>query len=154
MDMNSQIHERARTHSRHRTRSTSESSDISFCEHRETRILQFDNKNEKQVHIGRCLGHNSKGSVVYAGVDLSTGELVAVTEWTLKHTEEQEALSLQHLMKRIASLEQEMNQLYRLHHSNLVHYLNLKYLQEEDCIAIYILQEFVVRSNLLEYVKR
>lgn len=30
------------------------------------------------------LGHSPRGSVVYAGVDIATGEMVAVTEWTLK----------------------------------------------------------------------
>lgn len=147
-------HERVRTYSRRRCMSTSESSDTSLCEHRGTKLLHFDNnKGERQVHRGKCLGHSAKGSVVYAGVDMITGELLAITEWTLKcgitsETENSETTNLQHSMKQIASIEQELNHLHRLHHPNLVHYLNMKYLQDKDNIIIYTLQEFVVTVYL------
>lgn len=144
-------HERGKNHFRRRCVSTSESSEGSLCEHRGTKLLHFDsNKGERQVHRGKCLGHSAKGSIVYAGVDMTTGELLAVTEWTLKCTaanecySAQEAIDIQHAMKQMASLEQELNHLYKLHHSNLVHYLNMKYLQNNNSLVIYILQEFVV----------
>ncbi|XP_015584813.1 eIF-2-alpha kinase GCN2 [Cephus cinctus] len=152
-------HERVRTYSRRRCMSTSESSEGPLCEHRGTKLLHFDNsRGERQVHRGKCLGHSTKGSVVYAGVDMTTGELLAVTEWTLKcgSTGEarvtSEASNLQHSMKQIASIEQELNHLHKLHHPNLVHYLNMKYIQDKDNILIYILQEFVVGTTCSFYL--
>ncbi|XP_031785554.1 eIF-2-alpha kinase GCN2 [Nasonia vitripennis] len=151
-------HERVRTYSRRRCMSTSESSEGSLCEHRGTKFLHFDNnKGERQVHRGKCLGHSAKGSVVYAGVDIITGELLAITEWTLKcgsidNHENGELTNLQHSMKQIASIEQELNHLYRLHHPNLVQYLNMKYIQDKDNIIIYTLQEFVVGTTCSFYL--
>lgn len=148
-------HEKGTNRFRRRCVSTSESSEGSLCEHRGTKLMHFDsNKGERQVHRGKCLGHSAKGSVVYAGVDMTTGELLAITEWTLKCTVSngcdsiQEAIDIHHAMKQIASLEQELNHLYKLHHPNLVHYLNMKYIQNNNSIIIYILQEFVVCKNI------
>jgi len=151
-------HERGTSRFRRRCMSTSESSEGSLCEHRGTKLIHFDsNKGERQVYRGKCLGHSTKGSVVYAGVDGTTGELLAITEWTLKCTmanggySTQEAIDIHHAMKQIASLEQELNHLYKLHHSNLVHYLNMKYLQNNNNVMIYVLQEFVVCKYMHTY---
>ncbi|EFN69222.1 Eukaryotic translation initiation factor 2-alpha kinase 4 [Camponotus floridanus] len=147
-------HEKGTNRFRRRCVSTSESSEGSLCEHRGTKLMHFDsNKGERQVHRGKCLGHSAKGSVVYAGVDMTTGELLAITEWTLKCAVSngcnsiQETIDIHHAMKQIASLEQELNHLYKLHHPNLVHYLNMKYIQNNNSIVIYILQEFVVGTT-------
>ncbi|KAL6267393.1 hypothetical protein P5V15_000468 [Pogonomyrmex californicus] len=145
-------HERGTSRFRRRCVSTSESSEGSLCEHRGTKLIHFDsNKGERQVHRGKCLGHSTKGSVVYAGVDMTTGELLAITEWTLKcsiaNDSTQETIDIHHAMKQIASLEQELNHLYKLHHPNLVHYLNMKYLQNNNSVMIYVLQEFVVGTT-------
>ena len=144
-------HERGTSRFRRRCMSTSESSEGSLCEHRGTKLIHFDsNKGERQVHRGKCLGHSTKGSIVYAGVDETTGELLAITEWMLKCamtngcSTQEVAIDIHHAMKQIASLEQELNHLYKLHHPNLVHYLNMKYLQNNNNVVIYVLQEFVV----------
>ncbi|XP_068966649.1 eIF-2-alpha kinase GCN2 isoform X3 [Bombus flavifrons] len=137
--------ERSRIYSRRRCASSSESSDGFLCEHRGTKLLHFDhNKGERQVYRAKCMGHSTKGSVVYAGVDMTTGELFAISEWTLKVNNKIEENNIQHIMKQVGSLEQEVNHLHKLHHPNLVHYLNMKYLQEEDDVLIYVLQEFVL----------
>ena len=31
-----------------------------------------------------CIGHSVHGSTVYAGIDTTSGELVAISEWVLK----------------------------------------------------------------------
>lgn len=31
-----------------------------------------------------ALGHSTRGSVTYAGVDMATGEMVAIIEWSFK----------------------------------------------------------------------
>ncbi|XP_033198874.1 eukaryotic translation initiation factor 2 alpha kinase Gcn2 isoform X3 [Bombus vancouverensis nearcticus] len=137
--------ERSRIYSRRRCASSSESSDGFLCEHRGTKLLHFDhNRGERQVYRAKCMGHSTKGSVVYAGVDMTTGELFAISEWTLKVNNKIEENNIQHIMKQVGSLEQEVNHLHKLHHPNLVHYLNMKYLQEEDDVLIYVLQEFVL----------
>ncbi|XP_026672144.1 uncharacterized protein LOC108628228 [Ceratina calcarata] len=140
--------DRSRIYSRRRCVSSSESSDSYLCEHKGTKLLHFVyNKGERQVYRAKCMGHSPKGSVVYAGVDMTTGELFAISEWTLKINNSIEQSSIQHIMKQVGSLEQEVNHLHKLHHPNLVHYLNMKYLQEEDNIFVYILQEFVIGTS-------
>ncbi|XP_023245579.1 eIF-2-alpha kinase GCN2 [Copidosoma floridanum] len=151
--------ERFRAFSRKRCVSTSESSEGSLCEHRGTKLLHFDNnKRERQVNRGKCLGHSKRGgSICYAGVDCISGELLAVTEWTLKCAtsghDNSDVNNLQNLIKQIAGIEQELNHLYKLQHMNLVHFLNMKYLQDKDNIIVYILQEFVFGTSCSYYLK-
>ncbi|CAD6209191.1 GSCOCG00003773001-RA-CDS [Cotesia congregata] len=147
-------HERVRTYSRRRCLSSSESPDSPLSEHRATKILHFiSNRGERQIQLGKCLGKSVKGSVVYDGVDIKAVEHLAVTEWTLKYTpvdqknSEADTLNLQQLLKQVGSIEQELNHLKKLHHPNLVHYLDIKYSQTEDSIVVYILQEFVVGTT-------
>ncbi|XP_012229735.1 eIF-2-alpha kinase GCN2 [Linepithema humile] len=150
-------HERGVNRFRRRCASTSENLDGSLCEHRGTKLVHFDsNKGERQVHCGKCLGHSPKGSVVYGGVDMITGELLAITEWTIKcaTANDSEAIDIHLAMKAIASLEQELNHLYKLHHPNLVHYLNMKYINDvqNNNIVISILQEFVVGTTCSSFL--
>ncbi|XP_076299172.1 eukaryotic translation initiation factor 2 alpha kinase Gcn2 isoform X2 [Lasioglossum baleicum] len=93
------------------------------------------------------MGHSAKGSVVYAGVDTTTGELFAISEWTFKGNNNIDENNVQHITKQIGSLEQEMNHLYKLYHPNLVHYINMKYLLNGDETVVYILQEFVIGTT-------
>lgn len=151
----SPTNERQKLLSRRRNRSSSGFTDGKNCNHQGTKLLEFDNNwGERQVHRGRCLGHSSKGSNVYAGVDKITGELLAITEWSLKcgTTCSNEKINngtpdLQHSLKQIGSIEQELNHLQRLQHPNLVRYYNLKNIQVDDKIIIYIVQEFVVGTT-------
>ncbi|XP_076664600.1 eukaryotic translation initiation factor 2 alpha kinase Gcn2 isoform X2 [Andrena cerasifolii] len=136
--------ERSQIYTRRRCASSCESSDGFSCEHKGTKLLHFDhNKDERQVYRGKCMGHSNKGSVVYAGVDMATGELFAISEWTLKVHNRFDDNSIQQITKQIGSLEQEVNHLNKLHHPNLVHYVNMKYLHDGDDMLIYVLQEFV-----------
>lgn len=105
---------------------------------------------------------------MYAGLDTTTGELLAISEWSVKLLPGQgQALSpriqstakkkvespthavvahydLSMCLKQIASIEQEMSFLMKLNHANLVHYVNMKYVQENDTLVVYLLQEFVL----------
>ncbi|XP_049955903.1 eIF-2-alpha kinase GCN2 [Schistocerca serialis cubense] len=149
--------------SRKRCSSTSESSDGCICEHRGSVLMQFNNRGERQVRRGRCLGHGTRGCVVYSGMDMTTGELLIITEWCLrchqnKHTrhaspsDDSEPSEMTNYMKQVSSIEQELNYLHKLRHPNLIHYLNMKYSQEKDCLIIYVLQEFVYGWNLSLYL--
>ncbi|XP_012147021.2 eukaryotic translation initiation factor 2 alpha kinase Gcn2 isoform X1 [Megachile rotundata] len=141
--------EKSRIYSRRRCVSTSESLDGVLCEHTGTKLLHFNhNKDEREVYRARCMGHSNQGSVVYAGVDTTTGELLAISEWMLKtNNKTAENNTQQTVIKQISSLEQEVNHLYKLCHPNLVQYLNMMYLVNEETIVIYILQEFVVGTS-------
>jgi hypothetical protein len=41
---------------------------------------------------------------------------------------------------QVCSIEQELNYLQKLNHENLVQYISMKYVQEKECLVIYILQ--------------
>ncbi|KAG8238104.1 hypothetical protein J437_LFUL012211, partial [Ladona fulva] len=113
--------------------------------------------------------HNQKGSIVYPALDIITGEFIAVVEWTVKcqntlkegsnnfpasvrKNEDISCIEPANYRKQIASIEQEFTFLQKLHHPNLVHYLNMKYTEERDCIIINILQEFINGTNLAIYL--
>ncbi|XP_012255300.2 eIF-2-alpha kinase GCN2 [Athalia rosae] len=152
--------ERPRRYSRRRCMSTSENSESTFCEHKGTKLVHFNNnhRGERVVCRGKCLGHSDRGSVVYVGLDMTTGELFAIVEWSLRcRTETQlqetnDASNLQHCMKQVAVIEQELNHLTKLHHPNLVHYSNMKYISDKDSVVIYLLQEFVVGTTCAFYL--
>lgn len=101
-------------------------------------------------------------------MDVATGELLAMSEWIIdfntnyKNNQVKAVLnkrgeSPKHsstirydqvsCMKQIANIEQELNFLTKLHHSNLVHYINMKYVNENDNIIVYLLQEFIIGSH-------
>lgn len=149
--------------SRKRCSSTSESSDGCICEHRGSVLMQFNNRGERQVRRGRCLGHGTRGCVVYSGMDMTTGELLIITEWCLRchqnrharhvsPSDDSEPSEMTNYMKQVSSIEQELNYLHKLRHPNLIHYLNMKYSQEKDSLIIYVLQEFVFGWNLSLYL--
>lgn len=69
-------------------------------------------------------------------MDIKTGEIVLLSEWTIKNT------------KYLSSLEQEFNYLTKLKHHNLAHYLNFKYETNPDgTVVVHILKEYVNGPN-------
>ncbi|KAK0164782.1 hypothetical protein PV328_003359 [Microctonus aethiopoides] len=146
--------QRIRSYSRRRYASTCESSEVLLCEHNDKELIHFDNnKIKRQIRRGKCLGQSTKGSVVYSAIDVTTNEFLALTEWTLKCDtneemgNENETTDLQQYIKQIGSIEQELHSLHRLHHPNLVRYVDMTYLQKNDTIVIYVLQEFIVGTT-------
>lgn len=97
-------------------------------------------------------------------MDVTSGELLAMSEWIIDFstnyknnqvkTSNRRGESPKHssiirydqvsCMRQIANIEQELNFLTKLRHSNLVHYVNMKYINENDNIIIYLLQEFII----------
>jgi translation initiation factor 2-alpha kinase 4 len=41
---------------------------------------------------------------------------------------------------QVSSIEQEFNYLQKLKHDNLIQYISMKYVQEKECLVIYIVQ--------------
>jgi len=66
------------------SRKRSQSSEGSYCSHKGTKLIEFTHRGERQIYRGKCLGHSTRGSVTYAGVDMATGEMVAIIEWSFK----------------------------------------------------------------------
>ncbi|GLV39622.1 Gcn2 [Carabus blaptoides fortunei] len=124
--------------------SVSDYGDDNLCEHKGTELLIFDSSVERRVQKGRCLSHSDRGCVIYSGLDLQTGDILAVTEWKVSTRDH---CDINHSLKQVNSSEQEFTYLSKLRHSNLVRYLNMKYLQEKEQIIIYVLQEFVLGAN-------
>lgn len=121
-----------RTHSR-----SADGREKNHCMHK-PEILNFVSKaGVHPVHKGSCLGHSEDGNVTFGGLDLITGELVCIVEWSLK--------SDQH----VAAIEQELQALTKLKHGNLVHYLGCMYVPQKR--VLYLLQEFVKGSSLSTY---
>lgn len=92
------------------------------------------------IHV--CItAHSDRGCVIYSGLDLQTGDILAVTEWKVNICDHYD---INHCLKQVNSSEQEFTYLSKLRHSNLVRYLNMKYIHEKEQIIIYVLQEFVL----------
>lgn len=108
-------------------------------------------------------GHSERGNTLYAGLDVTTGDMVTVNEWQFKikthgprdNTSQRDINNksnstnflvndLSQCMKFIANMEHELNFLTKLRHRNLVNYLNIKYVQENDSVMVYILQEYII----------
>ncbi|XP_023718266.1 eIF-2-alpha kinase GCN2 isoform X3 [Cryptotermes secundus] len=150
---------RSCSNSRRRSQSSSESNVSSPCSHKGTKLMQFTHRGERQIYRGTCLGHSPRGSIVYAGVDATTGEVVAIIEWSFKlkpknskklalHDTGSDSSNLTNYMKQVSSIEQELNYLQKLKHENLIQYISMKCVQEKEYLVIYIVQEFVNGINL------
>lgn len=72
-------------------------------------------------------------------MDIETGELLTLTEWTISI----EGIS-DIIQRQVSSIEQELNYLVKLKHSNLIHYVNIRHEDVEDkSIVVQILHDFV-----------
>ncbi|XP_012935952.1 eIF-2-alpha kinase GCN2 isoform X1 [Aplysia californica] len=117
----------------------------------------------RTVQRGKCLGHSPRGRTTYAGMDSSTGELVAVAEWVLKWRNFSKRASTQdkgedkegasHL-KQVLNIEQEFLTLSRLSHSHLVHYLAFRHQYDPGKITVQVLMEFSGGTSLSVYARR
>ena len=57
-------------------------------------------------------------------------------------------------MKVLNSIQQELNSLMRLHHTNLVHYLAMKYQKEYGKITVFLLMEYCAGWSLETQIKK
>lgn len=112
------------------------------CIHRPPEILTFTGRTgTRHVQRGACLGHSSRGCVVFTGLDLGSGASVCVLEWAPVSPE------------NATATERELQAvLLRLCHSTLLHYLGFIYLPERE--ALYLLQEFAGGCSLRTYIVR
>ncbi|KAJ8942596.1 hypothetical protein NQ318_006226, partial [Aromia moschata] len=99
--------------SRRRNNSSTESSEESLCQHKSTTLVEFGHR---EIQRGRCIKHSAQNRVSFGGIDNDTGELVIVTEWIIENKDKNE---LPYVQRQLSSIEQELNYLTKLKHSNL-----------------------------------
>ncbi|KRT79635.1 protein kinase [Oryctes borbonicus] len=111
-----------------------------YCNHTGPTILDFVNNNGRKIRKGKC-NYHSPDCVIFNSMDVDTGELFALSEWTIP-TEVVSDINI--VQRQVSSIEQELNYLVKLRHSNLIHYVNIRHdVSEEKFITIQILHEFV-----------
>lgn len=143
----------------HRTPSSSDSSESSSpyyrshlypnecTEHRFSDIIYFHSVGRK-IQKGCCLGHSQKGCVAYSGIDLETGQLLYITEWSIKYIQLEGNLPGLTVEEIIASIEKQVLSLSQLHHKNLISYECILTLKKKEGIVIYLVQDFVLGTSI------
>lgn len=112
----------------------------------------------RKIRRGCCLGHSKNGCVTYSGMDSETGQLLYITEWTIKYTQLEAKCTINcqyksgkcgHSIDDITqSIEKEVNQLTQLRHKNLITYECVLCMKKREGIFIYLAQDFVQGSNV------
>lgn len=123
---------------RRRTNSKISESKEHNCVHKPELLSFFSKSAEHTVQKGTCLGHSERGHSTFGGFDSTTGELVCIIQWSLKTD------------YHVATVEQELQTLTKLKHTNLVHYLGSLYIPEQR--TFYVLQEFVKGCPLSSFI--
>ncbi|XP_075532445.1 eukaryotic translation initiation factor 2 alpha kinase Gcn2 [Dermacentor variabilis] len=124
---------------RRRTNSKiSDSKERNNCAHKPELLNFFSKSAEHTVQKGACLGHSERGHSTFGGFDTTTGELVCIIQWSLKTD------------YHVATVEQELQTLMKLKHTNLVHYIGSLYNPEQR--TFYVLQEFVKGCPLSSFI--
>lgn len=108
----------------------------------------------RKILRSSCLGHSRKGCIAYSGIDLKTGQLLYITEWTLKFSElkgkctidsqYESSPSAGHTVDQIIrAIEEKVTKMSRFRHKNLVAYECVSFKKKQDGVVIHLAQEFV-----------
>ncbi|KAG5678544.1 hypothetical protein PVAND_008211 [Polypedilum vanderplanki] len=129
----------------HHISSESSNSDSKFVneicdEHNCSENLYFPNDGRK-ILKGTCIGHSMKGCINFSGIDLTSGRLFYITEWTIKYS----LLESKNLKadEVIENIEKMMACLIKLRHKYLVAYDSVSCTKRKDSIMVILLQEFL-----------
>ncbi|XP_054730561.1 eIF-2-alpha kinase GCN2 [Anastrepha obliqua] len=118
----------------------------------------------RQVSRGTCLGHSRKGRVAYAGIDDDNGQLLYLTEWTIKYSQlEQKCGNGGHCYwlhsapkckgnhsvdDVMASIEKRVLMLSNLHHKNIIQYQCVLCVKRKEGLIVYLAQDFLRGTSL------
>lgn len=129
-------------------------------DHRVSDTLYFSNVGRK-IQKGCCLGHSQKGCVAYSGIDLESGQLLYITEWSIKYTNlEQKCIpncpnrnmeqkcSGHSIDDFINYIERQVMNLSQLRHKNLISYECVLIMKKKDGILVYLVQDFVLGTSV------
>lgn len=130
--------------------SSSNSDDIKnvsdICEeHRRSELINIP-KTGRKIQQGACLGHSQKGCINYSGIDLTTGQLVYITDWSIKNSQ-LEARNLK-VDDAIVEIEGRVDELSKLHHKNLIGYECVLCVKKKDHLQILLVQEFLLGISI------
>lgn len=114
-------------------------------EHRKSEVI-FIPSTGRKIQQGACLGHSQKSCINYSGIDLSTGKLVYITEWTIK-TSRLEAKNLL-VDDVIESVEKKVADLSKLRHKHLIGYECVLCVKRKDQLQIFLVQEFLLGISI------
>ncbi|XP_078593658.1 eIF-2-alpha kinase GCN2-like isoform X1 [Branchiostoma floridae x Branchiostoma japonicum] len=140
---------------RQRSISESNSEPLEHQKYTGPQVLVFTTRGERSVSKGRCIGAGprSSGSLVYVGMDNSSGQVVAIREWVLKwaHVSRKQASEhkdIARCLKQLSSCEQELLSLLKLDHPGLVRNLAMRHSQHQNTITVQLLMEYVGGGHL------
>lgn len=113
----------------------------------------------RKIRRGCCLGHSQKGCVAYSGIDSETGQLMYITEWTLKYSQletkctmncqyDSDKCSGHSVEEIIQSVEKQVNQLAQLRHKNLIAYECVLCMRKKEGVLVYLAQDFVLGTSV------
>lgn len=110
-------------------------------------------------------GHSQKGCVAYTGIDLDSGQLLYVTEWTIKYSQldqkcgngghcywlatEPKCGGNHRVDDVIAAIEKQVTTLSQLHHKNLIQYECVLCIKRKEGLIVYLVQDFLLGTSLL-----
>lgn len=120
-------------------------------EHRGSETIYIPTSGRK-IQTSACLGHSQKGCIYYSGVDLATGKLLFITEWTIKNSQiEAKGYNVEEV---IDTIEKRISDLSKLRHKNLIGYEGVLCLKKKDYIQIFLLQEFLLGISIFSISER
>lgn len=111
------------------------------AEHCKSETLYFPMVGRK-IQMGSCLGHSERGCINYSGIDLHTGQLCFITEWTVKYS--QLKAQGRDVDNVVDELEKKISYLSSLKHKNIILYECVSCLKNKDSMIIYLVQEFLL----------
>lgn len=124
-------------------------------------VLKFPNIG-KRLQVGRCLGHApSRGCVAYSGIDLETGKLLYITEWSIPfeklestciancaHTSADRKCHGHTVDDLLQILNEQARQLVNFQQKNIVNYECIEYATTDNGILLYLVREFVLGTSV------
>lgn len=100
----------------------------------------------RKIQRGACLGHSMKGCINYSGIDLASGQLVYITEWSFKVTDlEARGLKVDALIEEV---ERRVADLVKFRHKNLIAYEGVTCTRKKESLVILLFQEFLLGISL------
>lgn len=126
--------------------------------HSSSDVLYFSSVGRK-ICRGCCLGHSNKGFIAYTGIDSETGQLLYITEWTLKYSQLDTKCTINcqfehgkcggHRVEEIVEcIEKLVSQLAQLRHRNLVAYECVLCMRKKEGVLVYLVQDFVLGTSV------
>lgn len=134
---------------RHLSSNSSESDNknlFDLCEEHRRSEAFYCPQSGRKFQLGACISHSQKGCVSYSGIDLNTGQLVYITEWTFKYFQ-LDARNIQ-ADSVIETIEQKVMNLSKLRHKHLIGYEAVLCSRKKDQLVVFLVQEFLLGISI------